>query len=64
MSATPTILLSMLAHHDSHPDYLQASHAWLRSVEPSQFTFCVHETVFFGGAHKATVVSHFVIGQP
>ena len=56
MDGVPTVLLTLLAHHDSTPDYMQSSHAWLTETTIDSFTYCVHESIFFAGAHKATVV--------
>jgi hypothetical protein len=32
MTVVPTVLLTLMAHHNSHPDLLQSSHAWLTNV--------------------------------
>ena len=53
--SAPAVLLSLRTKHVKHADYLDNSVMKVTETSYSNFTFCVHESVFFSGAHTAFV---------
>ena len=55
-TTSATVILSLASKHLSFPNEMSYSVAWLRSVNTTGFEACVHESVFFSGAHSALLV--------
>ena len=57
MNSDPVVILSLATKHISASHYKSYAVVWLRSVNTTGFEACVHERVFFSGAHEAELVS-------